>query len=387
MLLFVFACVPLEEDSTDKGGDTDEAVDTDTAGDSGATCVEEPTPPDTKDTGGAPRVAREMVADVTWTLEFDETAEAGGYVDCSYRRVYDAQIEVADQGYLCPSCDLVTTGTAVMTEGYDDCFLQIDDADAERTELLGLAEVDGVPHFFRSDSENVTLRDMGEVDGATVSWSDEATIETGGAMVLAAIGTFAVAESDTVTLADPNGAQTTPYSCGWPMNNPGGPNAEWPLVAGEIVPNVRLEDQCGEAVDLWDFRGYYLVIDASSPNCGPCQAMASEAEAFRARMDEACVPVELITLLNASLSAVNEPADLETRLAWAEEYDLTSPVLADRGFAYALFPAFLVQEGGMSLPSTLVVDPEGRLLYGASGFGTWEEFETVILDDVAARGE
>ncbi len=392
MLLFLaFACAP----ETDKPADADDTAAGDTAADTGDTvdtgpsCVEEPAPPETKDTGAAPRAAATLTGSITWTLSFDEAAEAAGYVDCTYTREY-AQTEVGDQGYLCPACSTLTTGLGVMTEGYEDCFLQISTAEAERVEHLGLGEVDGGVHLFRSGSENVALGDMGPVTGdapLAVGWEDESELEEGGVMLLAAVGELTLGVDEATLLEDVNGARTEPYTCGWPQNNPGGPNPTWEVTDGELFPNVRLEDQCGEPVDLWDFRGFYLVIDSSAPNCGPCQAMAEGAEAFKARMEAACVPVELITLLNESLSAINQPASAEVQAAWVEEFGLTSPVLADRGAAYALFPAYLGIESGMSYPAVILVDPDGRVFHGATGFGDWAEFEDILLADWEARGE
>jgi thiol-disulfide isomerase/thioredoxin len=153
-----------------------------------------------------------------------------------------------------------------------------------------------------------------------------------------------------------------------------------------VFPNLRLVDQCGDEVDLWDFRGYYLVIDSSAPNCGPCQAMAEGAEAFKARMAASCAPVEMITLLNESLSAINQPASAEDQQAWVDAFGLSSPVLADKGAAYALFPEYLDIESGMSYPAVILVDPDGRVMYGATGFSDWSEFRDIILEDWAARG-
>jgi hypothetical protein len=35
----------------------------------------------------------------------------------------------------------------------------------------------------------------------------------------------------------------------------------------------------------------------------------------------------------------------------------------------------------------ILVDPDGAVLYGATGFSDWGEFEALLLDDWAARGE
>lgn len=370
---------PADRDTDPAGGDDTAAVD-DTATepiDCAAAISADPLT-------GWPRAARALSGTVTWTLRFDADARAAGYTDCRYTRQYGEMAEVVDQDYLCPECTLITTGTAAMTAGYDDCYLQIDDGDAERVEHLGLGVVEGVPHLFRTGAENVSLGDMGPLDVCAVTWEDETELAEGGTVVLTATGGFAVGESGQ-TVEDPELPRTEPYACGWPLNNPGGPNAAYTLVSGELFPNVRQDDQCGEAVDLWDFRGSYLVIDASAVDCGPCQQMADESEAFKAAMDEAGIPVELVTLLAEALGAINHPADLATREAWAAEFALTSPILGDRGFGYALFPAFLEVESGMSFPSVMVVDPEMRLLYGASGYGGFTEFEDVIRADWSAR--
>jgi hypothetical protein len=377
-----------DSDDTDSGADSDTDSGADTDVDTGPSCVEEPGPPASKNLGDAPHSASTLSGTITWTLAFDSAAHDAGYADCTYTRSYAEHIEVGDQGYLCPDCSLITSGTAVMTDGYADCFSQISTADADRTEPLGLGDIDGALHFFRSGSENVTLGDMGPVtDGAVlgVTWSDTSDLDAGGTMSLTAAGELTLGVRDDIAVIDVNGARTEPYTCGWPMNNPGGPNSGWTLADGDVFPNLRLDDQCGEPMDLWDFRGYYLVIDSSSPNCGPCQQMAEGAEAFKARMADSCAPVELITLLNASLSAVNEPADLETRLEWAGTFGLTSPVLGDRGAGYALMPDYFGIDAGMSYPGVVVVDPDGRVIFGKTGYGDWSDIEGAILADWDTR--
>jgi hypothetical protein len=401
LLLLALACSPDSKDTApidtvdtqvldtaDTDGD-DTGGETDTDTEPGPSCAEVPPPPDTKDTGDEPRAAATLTGTVTWTLGFDDEAEALGFVDCMYTRAY-TQTEVGDQGYICPECSLITTGSAVMTEGYEDCYLQISSSEADRVEHLGLGEVEGETHLFRAGNENVSLADMGAIVGDAgafaVAWEDETPLEEGGSMILAASGELTVAESPDVLLADVTGARTEPYACGWTLNNPGGPNSAWTVANGERFPNVRLDDQCGDSVDLWDFLGHYLVIDSSAPDCGPCQAMAEGAEAFKARMEAECAPVEMITLLNESLGAINKPAAPDVLLDWAETFGLTSPVLADKGAGYALFPDYLGIESGMSYPAVILVDPDGNVLYGSTGFGDWAEFEAVLLADWEARG-
>ena len=398
LLLSLLACPPIDKAPVDTGAvdDTDYTVDdTDLTDDTatgetaepGPSCVEEPEPPASRDTGVGPSPAETLTGTIEWTLEFDADAEALGYTDCTYTRTY-AQLEVADRGYLCPECELLTTGTSVMTDGYEDCFLQISDDDAERTEHIGFGTVDGETHFFRTGTLNLALGDLGAVTTEapyTFAYSSENELTDGGIMILSFSGELVRETSETETIPDLGGAIAEPYTCGWPQNSPGGPNASWDVADGEIFPNLRLIDQCDEPVDLWDFRGYYLVIDSSSPDCGPCQAMADGAEEFKARMAAQCAPVEMLTLLNESLGAINHPASAETVDAWVAEWGLQSPVVQDEGAGYALMPEYLGVEDGMSYPGVIVLDPDGRVIYGATGFGEWSEFGEVILADWEVR--
>lgn len=391
-LLLLLACISNPGPVKDSGGDT--STDTADSGDDDTALPDceavEPEPPATRDTGDGPLTGDVLTGTITWTLAFDETAEGLGFTDCTYTRVYAENAAVTDLGWLCPDCATLTSGPAEMTAGYDDCYSQIDDDDVVKTELLGLGTVDGATHFFRSGRENVSLADMGAIvgteDAFDVAWEDEADLTDGGTMVLSAAGSLTRAADAVSDLPDPDAARAEPYTCGWPQNSPGGPNSGWDVEVGGLMPNVRLDDQCDEAVDTWDFLGYYLVIDASSPDCGPCQSMASTAEAWKAEMEDRCVPVELVTMLNASLSSVVDPADLATRQAWAETFGLTSPVLADRGFAYAILAPLTNDEGSVSMPTILVVAPDGTVLGIDTGFGDWDWITEAILADWETRG-
>ncbi len=326
---------------------------------------------------------------VVWTVDFDPAAEALGKTDCSYTRVYAGRQRI-DQDYLCPTCTWLGQATAEMTVGYESCYLQIDDAAQIREEVLGLAEVDGSLHLMRAGNVNVTPRDLAAIVGDASDFqftsSSTSDMDEGGQVTLTLNGGFLIRD-DCFYADDPTLPLTEPSACGWPRNNPGGPNSSYVLADGEIFPNVRLEDQCDAEVDLWDFRGRYLIIDMAATNCGPCQQMAAEAEAFKAKAEEEGLDVELITLLADSLSTVNLPADLATRQLWADTYGISSPVLGDEGFAYALFPPYF-DDGSAGYPTSAVVAPDGRLLGLVGGFGVRLDAEGNVVgntfDDMAA---
>ncbi|MSP54158.1 MAG: redoxin domain-containing protein [Myxococcales bacterium] len=386
VLLLLLACASLQpagDSATPPVGDDDTGRET--GRDTGEDCASSEPEPGTKDTGDGPRAARSITGSITWTIDFDLPAEEAGYVDCSYQRDYADLVERTDLGYLCPSCTLLAQGSATMTLGHDDCYSQIDDGAATRVEQLGLAESDDGTSFWRSGSENLTLGEVGVLEDGAVGWADTLTLDDGRSVGLTAFGMLIVGELAS-TVDDPEGARTEPYACDWPQFSPGGPVASYEATLGEVFPNARLRDVCGERMDLWDLRGRYVVVDASSPNCGPCQIMASMAEEFKATMAAQCVEVELVTLLNAGLAEVNKaPDDLSLR-EWVQTFQLDSPVLADEGFAYAVLAPALNPDGGISLPSIAVLDPDGRMIYLDSGFGEvsgyFDPIEAAILADL-----
>jgi hypothetical protein len=83
--------------------------------------------------GEEPHVAQTLAGAGDWVLDFDATAEDGGYVDCGYHRVWSESVERQGHGWQCPDCDWFTAGEAEVTEGYDDCAVLISSADAVRT--------------------------------------------------------------------------------------------------------------------------------------------------------------------------------------------------------------------------------------------------------------
>lgn len=394
-LVLALGCVPTEKPGGDSGEDA-------LAG----TCTPWSDAPVDKLPAQEPRAARTLSGSITTTLDFDAEAEALGYHDCSYTRAYRLLEEVTDQGWLCPECAWLVKGQTEVVDGYDACFLQISDSDAVRVEQLGGVLAGESVHVYRSGLENVPLSDTGavvartEVDGGApfmVSWLDEGELDGGGLLSLSAAGGLVSGISADHLVEDPAAARLTPYTCGWPLQSPGGAVTDWYPTTGGVYPNPRLTDTCGEEVALWDFRGRYVVLDAASPDCGPCNAMADTAAAFEAAMAEECITVATVTLLNLSLSAVNLPADAETVAAWIAEHHLTSPVLADEGFGYDVLAPYvsgLSGDEGMSLPSAVVIAPDGRLVGGEHGYSDeddgagrvgWDKYADMIRADLAAH--
>ena len=113
--------------------------------------------------------------------------------------------------------------------------------------------------------------------------------------------------------------------------------------------------------------------------------MADTAEEFLAGMRADGIPVRMVTLMGNGLSDPFGTPPQQTVDEWVESYDVTDPVLFDRGYACALFPDFIDGFSGESFgfPAWLVVDPELKVIYGNVGFSDWGPVEELIREDLA----
>ncbi len=335
---------------------------------------------------------------VTWTLDFDEGAEAAGWVDCHYTREF-AGVQRLDLQHVCPHCEVLVEGEAVMTEGFTDCAEPMFGGEPVRVETWGYAGSD----IFRRGGTQLPLgkeplatmaATSGDGTPVEIAWESEYTVndevgEPVGAFVLAASGTVAW-QTDADTLIDePFGPRPGAYSCGWECNDPGTLVGEYPLSPGGVLPNFRLDDQCGESVDIHDFYGSYLVLDSAQDDCGPCRNMAAAAEEFRDKLVADGIPVRLVPLLGNGLGDVAGTPDATRHARWVEDFQSSDPVLADRGWGYASLGAYLPEYSGTDIawPAWIVIGPDMTVIEGNTGFSSWDRIEGIIRADWEARGE
>jgi hypothetical protein len=361
------------DDSQDTGetpiADSGTSTDSGTPTDSGDT--EDTFPPDTQD-------AVRLTGQATWTLIFDEEAEANGFFDCSYSRSFEG-LQYLDQPYLCADCEVQTGGTATMTEG-EDCFAQISSAGPVRYEAWGFSQ----EGFFRSSPENQRLGELSEITlaeegGETpIGWVSDYDITEGGTMNLAAEGSFSWSVDPETQLEIPGSGHSGPYTCGWPQNDPGDLELDYTLADGSVFPNVHLRDQCGEQLSIWDLYGRYLIFDNTQPDCAPCRNMAESAEAFVDQMAGQGVEVMMVSLMGNGLSEPWVEPSEEMVDAWVDAYGIEDPVLADRGFGYGLMPPYFDFDYGF--PAWMIVAPDMTLIVGNVGFTSWDPMESIILE-------
>lgn len=94
---------------------------------------------------------------------------------------------------------------------------------------------------------------------------------------------------------------------------------------GQVIPDVRLLDQHGDVVSLWQFHGEVVVVTISAVWCLPCRELAVAAEGVIS--DYEGEGVVLATVLEEDAGGLRpEVADAA---GWAEAYGEDSPVLVD----------------------------------------------------------
>ncbi len=123
---------------------------------------------------------------------------------------------------------------------------------------------------------------------------------------------------------------------------------------GDIVPDLRLPDQHGDLVSLWQFYGSTIVLDVSTMWCVPCQHLGEVTQATQDEYaDEGLV---YITILQQDL--YTQPPTAEDIDLWVSGYEITSsPVLADAEEPPASADAILV-----GFPAVFIVDAEMRVV-------------------------
>jgi len=332
-------------------------------------------------TGGSPAAlqAAIMTGDVTWAVSFDADALAAGFTDCTYTRHYEA-LEDQSAKWLCPACEVMFYADVELTDGLVECFGQISpDATPLANEWLGYG--DGV--WYRGSGGPMSAQGTPVIDGDAVSLTH--SVADLPLPVPTVVGTFGFAITGALTLgtteADPLNGFNVPetYACGWPKANLAPYTGDYTVAVGGTLPDGLFKDKCEETVRLHDFAGAYLLVDMAAIDCPPCQTMAGQEEAFIADMAEQGITVHVITLLAPSLSNVLGHTSTTQLESWTENFELTSPILADRGWGLSQFLPVFGEDVGY--PSWVLVNPDLEIMEMGTGFGDFTDFQTAIEAD------
>ena len=129
-------------------------------------------------------------------------------------------------------------------------------------------------------------------------------------------------------ISDPLNGDEMCYSCGWEHNDPDtlvSTGAE----EGDTIANIRLSDQCGDEVALWDFHGAYQIVYMTVGWCNGCKNEAKRLQSVQEDfVSETGLDFQFMLVLYENSSGY--PATPEDGASFADSIENPNfPVFAD----------------------------------------------------------
>lgn len=137
--------------------------------------------------------------------------------------------------------------------------------------------------------------------------------------------------------------------------------------ASPLASDFSLEDLNGDIYTLSELRGKWVIVNFWATWCIPCR---EEMPAFQEIYETYDEQLEIL--------AINDRERVELVLAFRDEMNITFPLLLNP--SQETITAYKV----MGLPITVIVDPDGLLVWQRFGGLDLGEFETAFADLVEA---
>ena len=133
-----------------------------------------------------------------------------------------------------------------------------------------------------------------------------------------------------------------------------------------VAPAFMLKNLTGDSVRLEQFRGDYILLNFWATWCPPCVKEMPSMELLQQKFKEKGIHVVAISL-------DKEPK--EEVAAFVAKLKLTFPILLD--------PDGIVSDpyGANALPSTFILNPDGRVIAAAKGERDWYSEEAISYFD------
>jgi thiol-disulfide isomerase/thioredoxin len=123
----------------------------------------------------------------------------------------------------------------------------------------------------------------------------------------------------------------------------------------EAVPEFNLPGVDGVSHRLQDFRGRYLLVNFWALWCAPCRKeMPSFERAYQRLKGD-----------RFELIAIHFGPEAERVADYVAENNFSFPVLVDEGMTLGSWPV-------KGLPTTFLLDPQGRIIASATGERDWD---------------
>ena len=148
----------------------------------------------------------------------------------------------------------------------------------------------------------------------------------------------------------------------------------------ELPPDARGEsigfagpDERGDTISSEDFAGQVVVVNFWYAGCPPCRVEAPDLASLDAEYED--VPFLGVNIFDGA----------EVSLAFAENFGIEYPSILDAGTA-AVQLAFAGQVSPNAVPTTLVLDREGRVAGRISGLIRDRAILAAMIDTVLEEG-
>jgi peroxiredoxin len=130
----------------------------------------------------------------------------------------------------------------------------------------------------------------------------------------------------------------------------------------KTAPDFSLQDINGNKVSLEDFRGKTILLNFWATWCQACKEELPSMQRLHESLSNQGIEVVAISIDRNNLDRIKE---------YAKEYNLTFPILWD--------PDQKVRKHYyiMGLPTTYLIDPDGKLRGFASGSREWDSADAV----------
>jgi thiol-disulfide isomerase/thioredoxin len=167
----------------------------------------------------------------------------------------------------------------------------------------------------------------------------------------------------------------------------GGQQAGQNFVAGDGTITIVAPDQRptpgalhgttfdGQTIDLAEYKGHPVVLNVWGSWCAPCQQEAPALEAAARQLSADGVRFVGIN--------TRETGGTAAATAFERTYGITYPSLFDQGADYLL--ALRGAVAANAIPSTVVIDPQGRIAARISGPTTKDTLVDLVDDVLSGR--